>query len=191
MKKLIKILGIIFILLILAIIIVPFFFKSQIKDLVKNEANKNLNATLNFSDVGLNLFSSFPNLSLSLDNLSIVNKAPFEGDTIFSSSEINASIDLMSVITGNKIKINSFNLINPKVMVYILKDGSANYNISNETGAVDTAASVEGEPQNFSIGIKSYSIENGSQSNLLMRNCRGREFQTRGYLLRVCCYTLR
>ncbi len=168
MKKIIKILGIIFVLLILAIIIVPFFFKSQITDLVKNEANKNLNATLNFSDVGLNLFSSFPNLSLSLDDLSIVNKAPFEGDTIFSSSEINASIDLMSLISGNKIKINSFNLVDPKVMVYILKDGSANYNITKQSvkveavETIDTVALPKEESQNFSVGINSYSIENGN-----------------------------
>lgn len=164
MKKVIKMFGILFVLLILIIIIVPFFFKSQITDLVKNEANKNLNATLNFSDVGLNLVSSFPNLSLSLDDLSIVNKAPFEGDTIFSSSEINASIDLMSLISGDKIKINSFKLIDPKVMVYILKDSSANYNITKESGAVaeDTVTSVKGEQKNFSIGINSYSIKNGN-----------------------------
>lgn len=119
MKKILKITGIIFVALILFILIIPFFFKSQITDLIKNEANKNLTKLLNFSDVGLNLFSSFPNLSLSMNDLSIVNKAPFEGDTVFSSSNLSLSINLMSVISGDKIKINSFKMINPKVLVFI------------------------------------------------------------------------
>ena len=82
MKKTIKIIGIIVVIFIALLIILPFFFKGQIADLVKKEANKNINATLDFKDVGLNLFSHFPNLSLSLDGLTIVNKAPFEGDTL-------------------------------------------------------------------------------------------------------------
>ncbi len=115
MKKTLKITGIVFAVFILLLLIIPFFFKSQITDLIKVEANKNLNATLNFSDVGLNLFSNFPNLSLSMDDLSIVNKAPFEGDTVFSSSNLSLSINLMSVISGDKIKINSFKMINPNI----------------------------------------------------------------------------
>ncbi len=159
MKKAIKIIGIIFILLIIAILVLPFFFRSQITELIKSEANKNLNATLNFSDVGLNLISDFPNLSLSLNDLLIINKAPFEGDTIFSSSNIGFSIDLISVIKGDKIKINSFNLDDPKILVYILKDSSANYNIFPTEEISDSVK--DSEQQNISIDIKSYEIKNG------------------------------
>ncbi len=69
MKKTFKIIAIIFVVFIALLFIIPFFFKGQIAEIVKKEANKNLNATLNFEDVGLNLFSSFPNLSLSLDEV--------------------------------------------------------------------------------------------------------------------------
>ncbi|MBK8946027.1 MAG: hypothetical protein IPM32_12265 [Ignavibacteriae bacterium] len=159
MKKLFKILGIILVLFLLTLFIIPFFFKSQITDLIKYEANKNLNAKLNFSDVGLNLFSNFPNLSLSLSDLAIVNKAPFEGDTIFSSSNLGVSIDLMSVISGEKIKINSFKLDDPKILIYILKDSSANYKIFQESNEQDTAKKTD--EGNLSINLNSYAITNG------------------------------
>ncbi len=159
MKKILKITGIIFVALILFILIIPFFFKSQITDLIKNEANKNLNATLNFNDVGLNLLSSFPNLSLSMNDLSIVNKAPFEGDTVFSSSNLNLSINLISVISGDKIKINSFKMINPKVLVFILKDSTANYKIFPEENKNET---TENESDGkISVDLESYEIVNG------------------------------
>ncbi|MBK7106322.1 MAG: AsmA family protein [Ignavibacteriae bacterium] len=159
MKKVFKVVGVIFVLLLIAILVLLFFFKSQITDLIKQEANKKLNATLNFNDVGLNLISDFPNLSLSLNDLAIVNKAPFEGDTIFSSSNLGFSIDLMSVISGDKIKINSFNLDDPKIFVYILKDSSANYNIFPEEEITDTVK--KSDEQNISIDINSYEIKNG------------------------------
>jgi hypothetical protein len=60
MKKFLKISGITFLVLILALIALPFLFKGKIISMAREEANKNLNATVNFSDdIGINIFSSF------------------------------------------------------------------------------------------------------------------------------------
>ncbi|MCB9250628.1 MAG: hypothetical protein H6613_19875 [Ignavibacteriales bacterium] len=111
--------------------------------------------------MGLNLFSSFPNLTLSISDLALVNKAPFEGDTVFSSKDFDLTIDLMSVISGNKVKVNSIDVNNPKIMVYILKDGRANYNIFPESEISTTKSSESAEANELSININSYSIKNG------------------------------
>jgi uncharacterized protein involved in outer membrane biogenesis len=150
MKKFIKIIIGIFLLLILLLILVPIFFKGQITDLVKNEINKRIDATLNFSDVGLNLFEHFPNFTLSVDNPTIVNKKPFEGDTLLSASSLKTTIDLFSVIGGKQIKIKDVSLNDPKIFIYVLKDSSANYNIYQS----DTSKAK------FNIALDRYSINN-------------------------------
>ena len=124
MKTLLKILGGILIVLLIAIIALPFIFKDEIKEVVKNATNNNVNAKVDFGDVGLSLLSSFPNLSVSVDDLSIVNYEPFEGDTIFSAKSIDVSVDIMSVISGDVLKVKSINLNSPKILMYVLENGS-------------------------------------------------------------------
>ncbi len=161
MKKTFKIIGIVVIIFIALLIILPFFFKGQIAEIVKKEANKNLNATLNFQDVGLNFFSHFPNLSLSLDGLTIVNKAPFEGDTLVSLNSFQATVDVWSVIGGDKIKVEGITLNEPKIFVYSIDDSTANYNIT-KPGAKEEAKTDTTSSGGMTIALKRYSIENGS-----------------------------
>ncbi len=162
MKNILKVFGILIILLIVAMIVLPFLFKDEIKQVVKDAANNNLNAKVDFEDIHLSLFESFPNLAISVVDLSIINNAPFEGDTVFTAKSVGASVDVLSVISGDVLKIKSVSLDSPKIIMYILEDGSANYNIakvdslkneiSNDT--VDTKS-------NFNIDLQSYSITNG------------------------------
>ncbi|MEO8399500.1 MAG: hypothetical protein ABI550_06765, partial [Ignavibacteriaceae bacterium] len=161
MKKALKIIGITIIIFLAILIAVPFFFKGQIAEIVKREANKNLNATLNFKDVGLNLFSSFPNLSMNLDGLTIVNKAPFEGDTLIQLSSFKATIDLWSVIAGDKIKVEAITLKEPRIFIYSLNDSTANYNIS-KTEEKNGKISSADTSKDLSIALKKYSIEDGN-----------------------------
>ena len=60
MKKKLKIIGISFLILLLLLIASPFIFQSQIKDMVKNFINNNVNAKVEFNDVDLSFIRSFP-----------------------------------------------------------------------------------------------------------------------------------
>lgn len=148
--------------IIILMILIPLLFKGKIEEIIKEEANKNLNAEVNFESVGLNLFSSFPNLSLSVDNLSIVNKAPFEGDTLFKMNSFKASIDLFSAVFGDGIKINSIKLIQPSIFVCVLEDSSANYNIFKPSApeTEEATAPEEKKEGGISFTLKSYIIKN-------------------------------
>jgi hypothetical protein len=157
--KALKITGIVILVIILLMIILPFLFRDQIVELVKREANENLNATVNFENAGLNFFSRFPNLSLTLDDFSIVNRAPFEGDTLMYMKEFNASVNLWSVISGDQIRVERIRLVEPNIYVHVLEDNTANYNITHpDTVTVaDTAAASD-----LSIALKEYSVVNGN-----------------------------
>src|SRR5437868_12181006 len=81
-RRILKWTGITFLVLLILLITAPFLFKKQIVQFVKDEANKSLNAKINFGEFDLTLISSFPDFGLSIDNISIANVGNFEGDTL-------------------------------------------------------------------------------------------------------------
>lgn len=66
LRRILKWSGITFVLLLIAIILIPIFFKDKIKEMVIEEVNKTLTAKLELDDFDLTLLSTFPNLSVQL-----------------------------------------------------------------------------------------------------------------------------
>ena len=132
MKKKIFIgIGIFIFVLIAGIIAIPVIYKGKIVELVKREANKGLNATINFdNNIHIGIFRSFPNLSLDIQKLLIVNKAPFKNDTLAIIGDLSVTLDIMSIFKGDKIKIKAIKLDQAKLYFHILPDGKANWDIT-------------------------------------------------------------
>ncbi len=158
MKKTIKIILLVFVLLIAALFATPFLFKDKILAKVKTEINNNINATVDFKNFGLTFFRNFPNLTISLDDLSVVGRSEFEGDTLAGISKTDISINLMSVISGDQIEIRSFTLIRPRINLLVNRDGKANWDIAKED-TLQPAAADSGSQ--FTISLKKYEIEDG------------------------------
>ncbi len=159
MKKVLIIVGIIIALLIILLFVGPIIFKPQIVKLVKDQAGEQMNASLDFEDVGISLFKNFPKLTATVEKLTVINKAPFEGDTLVYLHEFQATLDLMSLIGGN-IEILSIQLIEPRINLVMLPDSSANWDIVPP----DTAAvpAEKEEATAFSMAIQQYEISNAS-----------------------------
>ncbi len=158
-RRIMKWTGITFLVLIIILISVPFLFKKQIVQFVKDEANKSLNARVNFGDFDLTLVTSFPDFKLSVDDVSIANTGDFEGDTLLVAKNLSVGLNLMSVIKGDKYKINSIRLKQPRIHVIVMKNGEANYNItkpSTDSTKADTAKSAP-----FKMTLKKFEIDNG------------------------------
>ncbi len=119
-------------------IVLPIIFEDEIVAMVKEQANKKLNAEVDFGDYDLSLISTFPDFGLSIEDLEVKNKKPFEGTTLADIGEISLVVDLMSVINGDTYKIKSVALKKPRIHVIVNPDGTANYNIMK--AGPDTAA---------------------------------------------------
>lgn len=158
MKKLLKWLGVLLLLLIIFIFVAPFLFKDKIIAIAKEEANKQLNAKVDFGEFDLTLLSSFPNFSLSIDNVSVANIGEFEGDTLFSVKNLSATVDLMSVIKGDQYKIRGILLDAPRIHAIVLANGKANWDITKPDSAAPAAES--GEPTKFKMSLKKLEIRN-------------------------------
>lgn len=163
MKKVLIGLLVVILLLVTTIITVPVIFKDDIKKEIDKAIAENVNAKITFSDLDLTLIKNFPNLTVSLQGLSIENNAPFEGTKLLGTKEISITVDIMSVINGEKIQILGFLLDEPIINVIVKEDGSANYDIA--VASTDSTTEEEStEESAFDIGIKKWEIRNGSIS---------------------------
>lgn len=144
-----------------AAFIIPIVFKDDIKAKIDQQIAQSVNANVYFDSdkFSLSLFRHFPNVTVSLQDFGVVGKAPFQGDTLMSAKDFEIVVNLMSVISGDKIKVNGIYLDSPRVLAKVLKDGTANWDIavkdSTEAAPADTAASQ------FAVSIKKWEVKNG------------------------------
>lgn len=157
LRKLILGFLIIILLLVGALAAVPFIFKEQLLTFAKTQINTYLTAKVDFDEFDVSIFKDFPNISLSLGDVSVVNGVPFEGDTLAGIKDVTVSLDIMSVIKGEQYVIRNVALTEPRFQVKVLKDGTANYDIMKPTDTqADTTTSATP-----AIEIKGYSITDG------------------------------
>lgn len=158
MKKFLKISGISLLVAFIILLALPFLFKGKIIQSIKDETNKNINAKVNFSDdIGLSLIKSFPKLQLDIKQLSIVGIDTFKNDTLAYLPELSVTMNLMSVIKGDKIEINRIYLKEPMLNILVLENGKANYDIAKaDSSAADTSAST------FKMALDELEVSNGN-----------------------------
>lgn len=156
LKKILKGLAIFIGLVFILLLIIPFAFKGKITKIAKEQINNSVNATIDFQDLSISLIRSFPNVSVDLQNLSVINKAPFAGDTLAAVGHTYININLKSLF-GDVPQINSIQLADAYINVKVNKDSIANYDIAlpSEETKVETKESAP-----FSLAIQEYSMEN-------------------------------
>lgn len=158
-KKVLKIVGIFLLVVIIALAAAPFLFKDKIKALVLKSINESVDATVAFEDVDLSLFRNFPNATVNIDKLSIINKAPFEGDTLFYAGDVNLKMSIKELFKGDDEPMNlqGFSSSNAVVNVIFNKDGLGNFDIALKDQEEDTSTS---ESKPFALNIQEYAINN-------------------------------
>lgn len=158
-KKILKWTGITLGVLIIVIIALPFIFKGKIISTIKEEANNNLNAKVDFGDFDITLLSSFPNFTFSIDDVKLVGVREFEGDTLANIKNLTLKLNLMSVINGN-YNIRSIEIESPRILAKVLKDGKANWDIAKADSAATPEQPAE-ESAPFKLSLKKFKITNG------------------------------
>ena len=162
MKKFLKITGItffsIFALLVLAAFIVPTFFKEDIKNAINKSAQDYIYANLDYDEnsIEISLFKDFPNVYVGIQKFSLVNQAPFGGDTLVSIQDFGISLDIKSALTSN-IQINGIYLTEPRIFGYVNADGKANWDIVKP----DTSTITDTSSSSFALQIDHWEIKNG------------------------------
>lgn len=157
-KTALKILSLLIIGLLLAAVLFPYLFKDKIVTYLKDDINKSLDATVDFKDVSLSLFKSFPSLRISVDDLSITGVDDFDGIVLYGADKTSVDVDLSSVFGKNIVpQINGIVLDKPKINIVVIDSLRANYYIYSDT----TTAADESEMK-YKFHLKQYKINDGS-----------------------------
>ncbi|RKF05275.1 AsmA-like protein [Tenacibaculum lutimaris] len=161
MKKIYKIIVGIIVFFFILLVSIPLLFQDKVMNLVKTTINNNVNAQVDFSDSSLSLLRNFPNASVQLSNLTVINKAPFEGDTLVYAKKVNLALKLTELFkaSSEQLNIKSFTIDDALVNVLVDKKGNANYDIAKSS---ETEEIKDEEPSTFGLSINSYAINNAT-----------------------------
>jgi hypothetical protein len=162
LKKILFVFGALILLILGLAIALPVIFKDDIVKLVNEEASSALNAELELGDIGLSLIEDFPDFTLTLEQIKVSGRAPFEGVVLADIEAVKLSLDLMSVINGDKININTIGLLSPELHVIVLPDGRANYDIAPSSEETEVEPETMETSTSFNIGVKEYFIRNAN-----------------------------
>ncbi|WP_431127735.1 AsmA-like C-terminal region-containing protein [Flagellimonas flava] len=159
-RKLLKIVGIGLLVLIALVISLPLLLEGKVAEIIKNKVNQNINATLDFEEANLSLLKSFPNAHVELRNISLINKAPFEGDTLFASESIVLKMGISELFKSAEepIGIKSLDIEAAQLHIVVDENENANYDIGKEEG--EEAGSSEATSDSFTLSMDSYAITN-------------------------------
>lgn len=165
MKKALLIFLAIIVLLFTALATLPYFFKDEILAAVKKEINKNINAKFELEDVRLSVFQHFPDITMGLQNVSISNYAPFEGDTLAKFDDLALTVSLSDLISNKHIVITNLELQNPSFNVLVDAQGNANYDIAKSDDTAKDEPEEEEETtgeSDLTFALEHYGIYNAN-----------------------------
>lgn len=157
LKKILKVSAVSILLIIGLLLSIPYFFKDQIKAKIEKSINENVDAKVSFADADLSLFKNFPNANVNLSQFLIINKAPFEGDTLVWLGELNLKMSIKELFKSKSESINIQGIESKNGLINIVfdKNGKGNFDIAIKKDKNDTQNS---DP--LALKIQQYSIEN-------------------------------
>ncbi|QTD38162.1 AsmA-like C-terminal region-containing protein [Polaribacter batillariae] len=157
-KKILKWIAIVLLVLLIGLISIPFLFKDKIVQMVANTVNNNIHATVTFTATDLSLFRNFPLASLKVNNIAVINKEPFLGDTLFNAKELNLNLKITELFksTNETLEIKSISAENGKVNIIFNKNSIGNYDIALKKETTPSSSTES----SLSLNIQEYQLEN-------------------------------
>lgn len=165
MKRIFKVLGIVILILLLVIIAIPFVFQGNIKKIAQETINNQINAQVAFGDVDLSLFRSFPKASVRIEDLSIINNAPFEGDTLITTKKIAFDMSIKELFKNpdDGIHVHKIYVEETDVAIRLDSLGRANYDIAKKD-TKNTTPVEDTNSEGFNFQLEHYEINHSSLS---------------------------
>jgi len=162
MKKIFKIIGIVLFIFIAILIAIPFVLESKIDAIVQNYADENLNAELSFDDISLSLISSFPKAEVTVDNLKITTRVPFEDETLATAKSLSFEMPIGELFKSTEEPLVVNEIIADELLLTLKtnKNGTVNYDIVKK--GENTKKEADSTSSSFSFDIEKYELNNSA-----------------------------
>ena len=133
---LLSIISIYFILLSL----IPYLFKDKISDFAKKTANENLNARVEFNELGLSAIRHFPALVVYVKDITIINSNFKQAPNVVEASTAAVGLNIWGLLQG-KVVLDAIYLDRANLNLEIDSLGKSNFDIVKATEtSTDTTA---------------------------------------------------
>ncbi len=160
MRKILIGLGVFVLLLLAAAATAPFLFKDKLRALADKQLAQRVRARVQYdpASIDVSVLHSFPDLTLEIKNLRVIGLDSFRRDTLAYLPGLRVGLDVMTVIKGQEIKVNSIELDRPDISLKTLKSGRTNWNVL----VSDSAAAAKGQDaKQVSLAIKGWKVTDG------------------------------
>ena len=164
MKKKILILsaGLLGVVLLL-LLVLPLILKPKLESLLIAGINDQIDGTFKTEEIDLSLIRHFPNASVSMNRISVVNNVPFDGDTLLLAEYASLDLSFWELIKRGEAprKIRSFEVEDVQLNLKIDAEGNTNYDLNSEDSEASGDATEE-SPMVFDLSA--YQIRNADIS---------------------------
>ncbi|MHA8070742.1 hypothetical protein V7S77_02365 [Aquirufa ecclesiirivi] len=134
---------------------ISMMYKNEIKDLITKTANEKLKAKFQFEDASISLLRHFPNLSIEVENSSIIGKNEFKNDTLAQIPKLTIQIAPLAYLLDKNIEIQEVILEQAQFNLIILPSGLMNWDIYQ---APPSDSPQEKTDQNMRISLNHYQL---------------------------------
>ncbi|MBP3426047.1 MAG: AsmA family protein [Rikenellaceae bacterium] len=139
----------------------PLVLVGRIEPIIKTEANKMLNAKVEFDKLNISLLRNFPRASLALDGLSVVGVEEFEGDTLLSADRIAAAVNVMSLFGDEGFEVSKIELRTPRIYALKRTDGAVNWDIFKSTDTAEEEQESDTTESSFRLLLRDVALRDG------------------------------
>src|SRR5687767_14767418 len=115
MKKVLIIVGLIFVVLLAAAFVLPMVFKDDIKAAIDEEIAKSVNADVVFDadNFTLTMFGNFPNITVEMKDFGVINREPFAEEVLFAAERFEVEVNLGDILFGNQMRLKGITIVRP------------------------------------------------------------------------------
>ncbi len=151
--------GTLFGLLILTGLLAPWLFGDKIRALADEQIAAKVDAEVRYGDVDFSIIRSFPKLAVRIEDIQVIGRGAFDSIHLADIAELNVAVDFWSALGDGPIQIHGVHLVEPRLHVIVLPDGTTNTDIVM-SGSEETQA--ETDAPGPSVSLEEYSITDGS-----------------------------
>jgi AsmA protein len=162
MKRILIIVGIIFVVLILIVVAIPFFVNpNQFKPTLETDLTAALGRQVQIGDINLSIFSG----SVSVADVSIADDPAFSKGPFLTAHQLSAGVALMPLIFSKQLQVSSFTIDQPQVSLVRSAAGTWNFStLGGNAAKSQTPASGSSSGSPASISVAKLILSNGKMT---------------------------